>query len=45
MGSSDIHLFVDQVKPHIEDLYPGVKSIEYVNHFVRRGSGVLDQPV
>ena len=45
LGSDDIHLFVEELEPHVRELYPDVKKIMMANYFVRGGSLTLDQPM
>ena len=43
-GSQDIHLFREQMEPHLRRLYPQTKRIEWLSNLVRGGTQPGDQP-
>ena len=43
-GSQDIHLFREEMEPHLRRMYPQTKRIEWLSNLVRGGDQPGDQP-
>jgi len=43
-GSEDIHLFREQIAPHLMKLYPQTKRIQWFSNLIRGGDQFGDQP-